>query len=310
MSVEKIQLLHEDYIRLTERFKALWTFHQFVRGVYKTFFSADPGYALDFTALYDEVKAIASQINTGSPENVDPAPSRFERPPRRRRAPASRRRPQDLAVLRAALLREGPAPGREDRLLPPALLLLAARRRRGRHRQGRFPRDGRRDGPVRPGRRRDQAAGPDPQVLRDADLRVRVAAHGQRDDPGHRPRLRRARHGRRERPGVRGAAQPAAPRERAHDEAPRGQRPLEPGDPDGRRVVQPDVAIRLPPAVREGRAAARRGDGKDHRPRAGADARRRGGRRRRRSSGGSAIPGSGSTGRPWTAISGRSTSSS
>ncbi len=72
MSVEKIQILHEDYIRLTERFKALWTFHQFVRGVYKTFFSTDPGYALDFTALYEEVKAIASQINTGSPENVDP----------------------------------------------------------------------------------------------------------------------------------------------------------------------------------------------------------------------------------------------
>jgi hypothetical protein len=72
MSVEKIQLLHEDYIRLTERFKALWTFHQFVRGVYKTFFSADPGYALDFAALYDEVKAIASQINTASPEGVDP----------------------------------------------------------------------------------------------------------------------------------------------------------------------------------------------------------------------------------------------
>jgi hypothetical protein len=72
MSVEKIQLLHEDYIRLTERFKALWTFHQFVRGVYKTFFSADPGYVLDFTTLYDEVKAIAAQINTGSPESVDP----------------------------------------------------------------------------------------------------------------------------------------------------------------------------------------------------------------------------------------------
>src|SRR5512142_746381 len=72
MSVQKIQLLHEDYIRLTERFKALWTFHQFVRGVYKTFFSADPGYAVDFAALYDQVKAIAAQINTGTPETVDP----------------------------------------------------------------------------------------------------------------------------------------------------------------------------------------------------------------------------------------------
>lgn len=72
MSVEKIQLLHEDYIRLTERFKALWTFHQFLRGVYKTFFSTDPGYSLDFNALYDEIKGIAAQINTGSPEAVEP----------------------------------------------------------------------------------------------------------------------------------------------------------------------------------------------------------------------------------------------
>ncbi len=72
MSVERIQLLHEDYIRLTERFKALWTFHQFLRGVYKTFFSTDPGYSLDFNALYDEIKGIAAQINTASPESVEP----------------------------------------------------------------------------------------------------------------------------------------------------------------------------------------------------------------------------------------------
>jgi len=72
MSVERIQLLHEDYIRLTERFKALWTFHQFVRGVSKTFFSSEPDHAIDFAALYEEVKTIASKINTGSPESVDP----------------------------------------------------------------------------------------------------------------------------------------------------------------------------------------------------------------------------------------------
>jgi hypothetical protein len=52
MSVERIQLLHEDYIRLTERFKALWTFHQFLRGVQKTFFASEPSYALDFSKLY------------------------------------------------------------------------------------------------------------------------------------------------------------------------------------------------------------------------------------------------------------------
>jgi hypothetical protein len=72
MSVEKIQLLHEDYIRLTERFKALWTFHQFLRGLYKTFFSTEPDYAVEFTALYEEVKAIAAQINSSSPEAIEP----------------------------------------------------------------------------------------------------------------------------------------------------------------------------------------------------------------------------------------------
>ena len=72
MSVEKIQLLHDDYIRLTERFKALWTFNQFLRGVYKTFFSSEPGYKLDFNALYEEIRAVAAQMNTSLPEAVAP----------------------------------------------------------------------------------------------------------------------------------------------------------------------------------------------------------------------------------------------
>src|SRR5262245_22037729 len=72
MSVERIQLLHEDYIRLTERFKALWTFHQFLRGVQKTFFASEPGYALDFTGLYDDVRAVSGAIDTTSPDKVAP----------------------------------------------------------------------------------------------------------------------------------------------------------------------------------------------------------------------------------------------
>ncbi|HEY1249832.1 MAG TPA: hypothetical protein VGH97_01500 [Thermoanaerobaculia bacterium] len=72
MSVERIQLLHEDYIRLTERFKALWTFHQFLRGVQKTFFATEPSYALDFGRLYDDVRAVAGTIDTTSPEKVAP----------------------------------------------------------------------------------------------------------------------------------------------------------------------------------------------------------------------------------------------
>ena len=72
MSVERIQLLHEDYIRLTERFKALWTFHQFVRGVYKTFFSADPGLRRSTSRALRRGQDDRAEINTGSPESVDP----------------------------------------------------------------------------------------------------------------------------------------------------------------------------------------------------------------------------------------------
>ncbi len=72
MSVERIQLLHEDYIRLTERFKAQWTFHQFLRGVQKAFFASEPGYALDFGRLYDDVRGVAGALDTTSPEKVTP----------------------------------------------------------------------------------------------------------------------------------------------------------------------------------------------------------------------------------------------
>src|SRR4030095_13158987 len=53
-----------------------------------------------------------------------PADPRALREARYLRAQAPRGGSSHLAVLRSALLREGPAPGREDRLPPPAFLLL------------------------------------------------------------------------------------------------------------------------------------------------------------------------------------------
>ncbi len=70
MSVEKLQLLHEDYIRLTERFKALWTFHQFLRGIAKTFSVPAREDATDFNGLYEEVKAAGAELAETAPEAV------------------------------------------------------------------------------------------------------------------------------------------------------------------------------------------------------------------------------------------------
>lgn len=66
MIVERIQLLHEDYIRLTERLKALWTFQQFLRGVHKMFLSGEPETTHDFSALYEEIRAIGELVHSES----------------------------------------------------------------------------------------------------------------------------------------------------------------------------------------------------------------------------------------------------
>ncbi len=70
MSVEKLQLLHEDYIRLTERFKALWTFHQFLRGIGKTFSPDAPEPSARFNGLYEEVRGLGAELSASPPESV------------------------------------------------------------------------------------------------------------------------------------------------------------------------------------------------------------------------------------------------
>jgi hypothetical protein len=70
MSVEKLQLLHEDYIRLTERFKALWTFHQFLRGIGKTFAPDAPEPSARFNGLYEEVRGLGAELSSSLPESV------------------------------------------------------------------------------------------------------------------------------------------------------------------------------------------------------------------------------------------------
>ena len=65
MLVSEVQSLHGAYIRLTEKFKALWTFHQFLKGVHKTFLADAPTYEIDFNALYEQLRGISTQISAG-----------------------------------------------------------------------------------------------------------------------------------------------------------------------------------------------------------------------------------------------------
>ena len=63
MSVTEIGLLHGRYVRLTDRFKAIWTHHQFVSGVFKTFLQKSLPYNVDFQKIYERIKSVSPMMN-------------------------------------------------------------------------------------------------------------------------------------------------------------------------------------------------------------------------------------------------------
>src|SRR5437660_3425779 len=64
MSVVDIGVLHGRYVRLTDRFKAVWTYHQFASAVFKNFLGAPLPYAIDFQSTYDRIKTVSSTLNS------------------------------------------------------------------------------------------------------------------------------------------------------------------------------------------------------------------------------------------------------
>jgi hypothetical protein len=70
MSAEQSQLFDRDYIRLTERFKALSTFGQFLQGIQRAFLPVSGGLSLDLGSLYEEVKALSTRLDEKPPELV------------------------------------------------------------------------------------------------------------------------------------------------------------------------------------------------------------------------------------------------
>jgi len=63
MSVAEIGVLHGRYVRLTDRFKSVWTYHQFASAVFKNFLSAPLPYTVDFQSTYDRIKAVSTMLN-------------------------------------------------------------------------------------------------------------------------------------------------------------------------------------------------------------------------------------------------------
>lgn len=62
MSVAEIGALHGRYVRLTDRFKSAWTYHQFAAGVFKNFLGEPLPYTIDFQKIYDHIKGISGSL--------------------------------------------------------------------------------------------------------------------------------------------------------------------------------------------------------------------------------------------------------
>lgn len=70
-TVEELSGLHQRYLALSNRFKAVWTFHQFLQGLSKIL-AEDQATAptISFQALYGELKSLAKDLNSDDISSV------------------------------------------------------------------------------------------------------------------------------------------------------------------------------------------------------------------------------------------------
>jgi hypothetical protein len=78
MSVAEIGLLHTRYVRLSDKFKSAWTYHQFAAGVFKNLLEGELPYRIDFPALYDEIKRASDLIQSAASRSAGPIMDRCD----------------------------------------------------------------------------------------------------------------------------------------------------------------------------------------------------------------------------------------
>ena len=63
MTVVELGALHGRYIRASDRFKAIWTYHQFASGAFRNLLGANVPYEIDFNKLFESLKQVSSMLN-------------------------------------------------------------------------------------------------------------------------------------------------------------------------------------------------------------------------------------------------------
>ena len=65
-----LKRLQHAYTRLSEKFKTLWTFHQYLQGVHKNHFGEDLAAPVAFPPLYEQIKKVKETKASGDAEDV------------------------------------------------------------------------------------------------------------------------------------------------------------------------------------------------------------------------------------------------
>lgn len=78
MTVLELGALHARYVRASDRFKAMWTYHQFATGTFRTLLGASISYEIDFNKLFESIKQISAILNAAQTTAASQALGRAE----------------------------------------------------------------------------------------------------------------------------------------------------------------------------------------------------------------------------------------
>jgi hypothetical protein len=78
MTVVELSALHARYVRVADRFKAIWTYHQFASGAFRNLLGSAVPYQIEFERLYDSIKHVSSMLNAAQTLTAAQALERIE----------------------------------------------------------------------------------------------------------------------------------------------------------------------------------------------------------------------------------------
>jgi len=78
MTVAELGALHARYVHIVDRFKAIWTYHQFASGTFRNLLGEPVPYQIEFEKLYESIKHVSSMLNAAQTITATQALDRVE----------------------------------------------------------------------------------------------------------------------------------------------------------------------------------------------------------------------------------------